>query len=48
MPHSGYMQTGLPAIEIYVEWNVAAYYGELEIWLPVKKDHEFGHQFIQV
>lgn len=48
MPHSEYMQTDLPAIEKYIEWNVAANYGELEIWLPIKKDHEFDHQFIAV
>lgn len=46
MPHSDYMQADLPAIEKYVEWNVAANYGELEIWLPITKDHEFDHQFI--
>jgi predicted transcriptional regulator YdeE len=48
MPHIEYMQTDLPAIEKYVEWNNAANYGELEIWLPIKKDHEFDHQFISV
>jgi AraC family transcriptional regulator len=48
MPHIDDMQTDLPAIEKYVEWNVAANYGQLEIWLPIKKDHEFDHQFIAV
>ncbi|NLT14065.1 MAG: AraC family transcriptional regulator [Clostridiales bacterium] len=48
MPHSEYMQTDLPAIEKYVEWNAAANYGQLEIWLPIKQDHEFDHQFIAV
>jgi len=48
MPHIEYMRTDLPAIEKYVEWNVAANYGELEIWLPIKKDHEFDHRFIAV
>jgi AraC family transcriptional regulator len=46
LPHTEYLQTGLPAIEKYIEWNVAANYCEVEIWLPVKKDHEFDHRFI--
>lgn len=46
MPHSEYMQTDLPAIEKTIEWNESTNYGEVEIWLPIKKDHEFDHQFI--
>ncbi len=48
MPHSEYMQTDLPSIEKIIEWNEGTNYCEVEIWLPIKKDHEFDHQFISV
>ena len=46
MPHSEYMQTDLPVLERFIEWNEVTNYCEVEIWLPVKKEHEFDHQFI--
>ena len=46
IPHSAYMQTDLPAIDKYIECNEDTNYCQVEIWLPIKKDHEFDHQFI--
>lgn len=37
MPHSDYVQTDLPVLEKFLEWDDTKNYCEVEIWLPVKK-----------
>ncbi len=45
MPYSDYMQTDLPMLEKFNEWNETKNYCDVELWLPVKKEHEFSHPF---